>query len=81
MATLKHGLRSVATAVNHVIRPIRRRRGLAETDLLSAWPDIVGATMAAQCYPQRLVRERGQSGGALHIGVAGPATLRQLGLY
>ncbi len=77
MSTRKYatGLRAVATSVNHVIGPIRRRRGLAETDLVAAWPNIVGATLANQCYPQRLVRDRGRLGGALHVAVAGPLAL------
>ncbi len=69
------GLRAVATSVNKVVRPIWKKRGLAEAGLVTDWPAIVGPDLAAQCHPQRLVRRRDDSGGTLHVVVAGPLAL------
>lgn len=70
------GLQSVARSVNTVVRPLWRKRGLADADLVNQWGDIVGPDLAAQCHPQRLARRSGDdSGGTLHIVVAGPLAL------
>ncbi len=69
------GLRAVATSVNKVVRPIWRKRGLADASLVTDWPAIVGPDLAGQCHPQRLVRKRDDSGGTLHVVVAGPLAL------
>ena len=70
-----NGLRSVAVSVNQVVRPICRKRGLADAGLVNDWPTIVGRELAGQSQPQRLVRKRGADGGTLHILVAGPLAL------
>ena len=69
------GLRAVATSVDKIVRPIWRKRGLAETSLVADWPAIVGPDLANQSHPQRLVRRRGDSDGTLHLVVAGPLAL------
>ena len=69
------GLRAVATSVDKIVRPIWRKRGLAETSLVADWPAIVGPDLANQSHPQRLVRRRDDSGGTLHLVVAGPLAL------
>ncbi len=70
-----NGLRAVAVSVNQVVRPMCRKRGLADAGLINDWPHIVGKELAGQCQPQRLVRKRGADGGTLHILVAGPLAL------
>ncbi len=69
------GLRALATSVDKVVRPIWKKRGLAETSLVADWPAIIGPDLASQSHPQRLVRRRDDSGATLHIVVAGPLAL------
>ncbi len=47
-----------------------RRRGLAETRLLTDWAAVIGETIAARCQPVSLSRH-----GVLHLDVAGGAAL------
>ncbi len=75
-------MRALAAAVAKVAKPALRRRGLAAGRVVADWPEIVGAELAAQCLPERLVSggpEHGatghggsKQGGVLHIRVAGP---------
>jgi hypothetical protein len=44
-----------------------RRRGLAEATLLTEWPAIVGAELAARSHPVKLTGERGAPAGATLI--------------
>jgi len=47
-----------------------KRRGLAETRLLTDWAAVIGETIAARCQPVSLSRH-----GVLHLDVAGGAAL------
>ena len=47
-----------------------RRRGLAETRLLTDWATVIGETIAARCQPVSLSRQ-----GVLHLDVTGGAAL------
>jgi hypothetical protein len=69
------GLRAVATQLNRVTAAVRRRRGLTEAGLFADWAAIVGAGLAAECAPQRLVRGADGAGGTLHVRVTGPLAL------
>ena len=76
------GMRALAASVARVAKPALRRRGLAAGRVVADWPEIVGAELAAQCLPERLVsggpKPAGagwggtKRGGVLHIRVAGP---------
>lgn len=71
-----YGPRSLAAAVERVIRPAVKRRGLAETTIITRWNEIVGDKLAAHSIPERLVPGRGRDGGGvLHMRVAGPWAL------
>ncbi len=71
-----YGPRSLAAAVERVIRPAVKRRGLAETTIITRWHEIVGDKLAAHSAPERLVPGRGRDGGGvLHMRVAGPWAL------
>ena len=71
-----YGPRSLAAAVERVIRPAVKRRGLAETTIITSWHEIVGDKLAAHSSPERLVPGRGRDGGGvLHMRVAGPWAL------
>ncbi len=68
-------LRAVAAEADRVTGPIRRKRGLAEAALMSEWPDIIGAALAAECVPLRIARGADGTGGTLHIRVSGALAL------
>ena len=68
-------LRAVAAEADRVTEPIRKKRGLAEAALISEWSDIIGAALAAECVPLRIVRGADGTGGTLHIRVGGALAL------
>lgn len=68
-------LRAVAIEADRVTGPIRKKRGLAEAALISDWPDIIGAALAAECVPLRIARGPDGTGGTLHIRVSGALAL------
>ena len=44
----------VAELIGATLDPIARKRGLARAELLSWWPDIVGAAYAGRTAPERI---------------------------
>ncbi len=46
--------------VGRVIDPVTRQRGFAATELLAAWPEIVGARYADCTRPERIVWPKGE---------------------
>ena len=71
----KKGLQAVAAESDRVTEPIRRKRGLAEAALISDWPDIIGAALAAETVPLRIARGAEGTDGTLHIRVSGVLAL------
>ena len=69
------GLRRLPALLSSLLDPVARRRGLAETKLLTEWPTIVGPALAGRCQPIRLDRSTGLQGGVLVLHVAGSAAL------
>ena len=65
-------MRALAAAVAKVAKPALGRRGLAAGRVVADWPEIVGAELAGQCLPERLISGGAGHGGVLHIRVAGP---------
>jgi hypothetical protein len=52
------------------------KHGFASADLLSHWPEIVGADLALLCRPEKIVWPRGGEGVAtLHLAVAAGRSL------
>ena len=55
---MAHPSRPAAKAVSELISgtldPIARKRGLARAELISWWPDIVGAAYAGRTAPERI---------------------------
>jgi hypothetical protein len=69
---MRRGLAPVAAAAARVAAPILKKRGLAETRIVTDWRAIVGDTVAQRSAPERLVRGRGaDQGGTLSLRVAG----------
>jgi hypothetical protein len=67
----------VAELIGATLDPIARKRGLARAELLSWWPDIVGAEYAGRTAPERIRWPRG--GGAATLVVrCDPALSLQL---
>ena len=57
----------VAELIGATLDPIARKRGLARAELLSWWPDIVGAAYAGRTAPERIRWPR--DGGAATLVV------------
>ncbi len=68
----RRGLQSAASAVTRVAGPMWRKRGFAESRVITDWPAVVGEAIAPYCVPLRITRPRGgEEGGALYIRAAG----------
>ena len=50
----KPAAKPVAELIGKTLDPIVRKRGLARAELLSWWPDIVGAAYAGRTAPERI---------------------------
>jgi hypothetical protein len=55
-------MRPLAASLPAVTRAALGKRGFALAVLLTEWPAIVGAELAAACMPIRLIRDRAQEG-------------------
>jgi hypothetical protein len=67
---------SVERLMGNVLGPAARRRGFAESTILSDWASIVGPTLAGRCQPVRVEFPRGRHvGGTLHLHARGGAAL------
>lgn len=62
--------RPIADLVGGAIDQACRRRGFASSELVTLWPELVGAEIAAGCRPEKLVWPRRREGGD-----SDPATL------
>lgn len=58
--TRKRGPVMLAELVGKVIDPVTKRRGFATTDLIAAWPEIVGARFADCTRPEKILWPRGE---------------------
>lgn len=73
------GPRAIAGQVERLTRPALAKRGLAGAAIIAEWPAIIGATLAEQTCPLRIVWSRGEAGdGVLHLRVASGAMATQL---
>lgn len=73
------GPKAVAAAIDRVARPALGKRGFAAAGVIADWPQIVGATLATQTCPLKIVVARGERGdGVLHLRVASGAMATQL---
>ncbi len=82
MSTSRRGRGPVALAamLSRVTGAALRKRGFAESAVVTNWAEIVGPELAADTQPQKLVFPRGghsggprggRSGGTLHVRVVG----------
>ncbi len=70
-------VRTLAQALQPVVRPLLKDRPLAEAQLLLDWPEIVGEHFAALCRPLkvRFARRGERRDGVLELACSGPAAL------
>jgi hypothetical protein len=68
----------IAELIGGTLDPIARKRGLARAELLSWWPDIVGATYAGRTAPERIRWPRDGTAATLVVR-CDPALSLQLG--
>lgn len=58
-------------AVEDATRSVFRRRGIAESRLITEWPRIAGEVLAGKTLPKRVAFAKGQrDNGTLHLTVA-----------
>ncbi|MGF1474945.1 MAG: DUF721 domain-containing protein [Geminicoccaceae bacterium] len=50
----RQGLATSAGLINTLLTPAVRQRGLAKSEMITRWPDIIGARLAAMSEPLRL---------------------------
>jgi len=50
----------LAELVGRILAPVTKKRGFATTDLISAWPEIVGQRFADCTRPEKIVWPRGE---------------------
>jgi hypothetical protein len=73
--------RPIADLVGRAIDPACRRRGFASSELVTLWPELVGAEVAEGSRPEKLVwpRRRGEAGegepATLMVAADGPTAL------
>ena len=66
------GPRPLAATVGRVAKRALGRRGFAEGGLIADWRAVVGAELAASCWPERLTFPPGRKeGGVLRVLAAG----------
>ena len=56
----RRGALALGELVGRVIDPVTRQRGFAATELLAAWPEIVGPRYADCTRPERIVWPQGE---------------------
>ena len=73
-APKRTGLKPLSATIGRVAAPALQKRGLAETRIVTHWPEIIGAELAASACPEKITG-RGGDGGTLHIRVDGALAL------
>lgn len=67
---------ALAATLSRITDAALRKRGFAQSAVITNWAEIVGAELADHTAPQRLSFPRGgRGGGTLHVRVAGPLAI------
>ena len=61
------GAKPVSELIGKTLDPLMRKRGLARAELLSWWPEIVGATYAGSTAPEKIRWPRDGGAGTLVV--------------
>lgn len=71
-----YATRRLSDTLDGVTRRLFRKQGFAVREVVTRWSDIVGAELAAQSCPEKLVfPAKSGVGGLLHVRVDGPLAL------
>lgn len=65
------GFEPAAAALSATVQAAGARRGFAVSRLLTHWPEVVGADIAARCRPVRIARSRQGLGATLTLLTTG----------
>nr|WP_175581472.1 DciA family protein [Thalassospira lucentensis] len=73
----RQGLRNVAPLVGNLTRPLVRKRGFFQTEIILHWAEIVGRDLEQFTMPVKYIQPRGENagGGTLVIRVSGPVAI------
>tara|TARA_E500000318_G_scaffold8116_1_gene7399 strand:- start:1980 stop:2603 length:624 start_codon:yes stop_codon:yes gene_type:complete len=73
----RNGLRNVAPLVGNLTRPLVRKRGFFQTEIILHWAEIVGRDLEKFTMPVKYIQPRGENagGGTLVIRVSGPVAI------
>ena len=63
------GPRGIAATLPAVTRGLFKKRGFAQSDVLTQWRAIVGDALADRCCPERLIWRENDGGATLRIRV------------
>lgn len=71
------GLRNVAPLIGNLTRPLVRKRGFFQTEIILHWAEIVGRNLEKFTMPVKYMPPRGENagGGTLVIRVTGPVAI------
>lgn len=70
MTARGRGPRPLAATVADITRPLFGKRGFADGAVVTDWPVIVGATLAAHSAPEKIVYPSAERrGGTLHLRI------------
>lgn len=62
-----NGKQDLSSLIKKPLKKIQRKRGFAESRLLTDWDLIVGKALAQHCAPQKLSFPKDQHGATLHV--------------
>jgi len=69
-------MKSLGSSVSKIAAPVLGKRGLAEAQIITEWPAIIGEDLARQTLPVKLTFAKGlRQDGTLHLRIAGAAAL------
>ncbi len=70
------GPRALAALLPKIAEPTVRRQGFSAIEVVTRWPEIVGAELAENCVPERVTYPRGaRMDGTLHVLASGAMAL------
>ena len=70
MTVRRHQIRTIASSVERLTRPVFQRRGFAGTEIVEHWGHIVGPRLAEVCIPERITYPaQSRRSGILHLRI------------
>lgn len=77
MGFMSYGQKHISASVRKITRPVFKKFGFSNADLILRWDDVVGPQLSRLSHPMRLIGPRGQADGlaVLVLRVGGAAAL------